>query len=283
MRHLTHLQPWRRKPGHSETGLAVWHGKLAFYKRYEDPAHYAVETQALDLLRSHAPVAFRFVDYIAASFRSSTIAFPRYPRDASRAASESRSPEQVVAAVCDQIVEEIAAVGNLPLDRLPLRAAEPWHFLHRMAPHLDEGLRPLLELLPHSPRQQIVFRYDPQLDNFLVSDCQTRLEIWSIDFSMWRRMHLAYPFAFLWHDLLERPRPNLDPRALGAVILNRFENWLKSCDGGGQDARAWLLACRAEALAHELDGYTRRGHTTIAQQKNNRLNQTLREFAQCHS
>lgn len=283
MRHLTNVQPLRRKPGHSETGFAMWKGKSAFFKRYDDPAHFRVETRALDLLRSHAPASFRFVDYIAACSRSSTIVFPRLPRDASRAASEFRSPEHVVEAVCGQIVEEIAAVGKLPLGRLMLRAAEPWHFLQRVAPHLDQSPPPLLALLPQTPRQQIVFRYDPQLDNFLVTDRQSRLEIWSIDFSMWRRMHCAYPFAFVWHDLQERPRPGLDPHSLGAVILKRFESWLVSSGGNRRDAHAWLLACRAEALAHELDGHLRRGHAPVACQKRERLNQTLRELARCRS
>lgn len=283
MRHLTNVQPLRCKPGHSETGFGAWKGSSAFYKRYDNPAHFATETLALDLLRSHAPVSFRFVDYIAVCSRSSTIVFPRLPRDASRAASEFRAPEQVVDAVCGQIVDEIAAVDQLPLDQLPLRAAEPWHFLQRVAPHLDPRLPPLLALLPQAPPQEIVFRYDPQLDNFLVTDRQSRLQIWSIDFSMWRRMHCAYPLAFLWHDLLERPRPGLDPHRLGSVILKRLDNWLVSSGGNCRDAQAWLLACRAEALAHELDGHLRRGHATVACQKRERLNQTLREFALCRS
>jgi hypothetical protein len=255
----------------------MWRGRGVFYKRYPGAAHFASELQALDLLRRHAPPSFHFVDRLDACPATHTIVFPRFLMDTSAAASASPHPEAVVDAVCLQVVEELAVVRALPEGELTLRAADPWHFLLRVEARLEAQDREVIRALPCSD-DHVVFRYDPQLDNFLVTDTDARAGVWSTDFSMWRRVHVGYPFAFLWHDLCERPRPRLDPERLRTTIAARYAAWASATGRDPARTGVWLVAGRAEALAHELDGHTRRGSSAVAGEKLVTLTRTLKEL-----
>ena len=282
MFHLIDRLPLRIKHGHSETGTAVWRGRRVFYKCYPDAAHYETEVRALALLRSDAPISFRFVDRLEECPASRTILFPKLLMDASQAAIVSASPESIVEAVCRQIAAEIDVVRAINVRQLRLRASEPWNFLRRIEASLQTRHRSLIGILPTDSETDVTFRYDSQLDNFLLKDRAMCTGIWSIDFSMWRRAHFAYPFSFLWHDILERPRPGLDEERLKRIILRHIRQAIHANGVDAEEAGFWLLANRAEALAHEFDGHRRRGHTSVAKEKLEKLTLTLEELAGCH-
>lgn len=278
---LTECELLRSKTGHSETGVATWRGRHVFFKRYESHDHFATELKALDLLRSSAPSQFRFVDVLAACSSSRTLVFPRLLMDASQAAMQSDNPGEVVHQVCLQLIAEIDVTRRLPQTCLPLRAAQAWHFLRRSTSLLGDQADQIVALLEDLTDEQIIFRYDPQLDNFLVQDAQACKGVWSIDFSMWRRMHMAFPFGFLLHDLLERRRPGLDLCQVQPVIESHLADWMTASGQDGTRAHVWLLASRAEALAHEVEGHSRREQATMAQRKLVSLKQVMKELARC--
>ena len=276
---FTELTSIRIKPNHSETGTAWWQGRRVFFKRYlDDHGHFETEIQALQLLRDRAPASFRFVDELAHYSDSRTIVFPLLTKDASQAACEVNSMETIVEAVCNQIDVEIKSVQSITKHDITLRAHEPWHFLRRIESLIsdDRNYQIVQSILARSS-DYIVFRYDPQLDNFAIDD----RGIWSIDFSMWRVMPVAYPFAFLWHDVVERPRHGLDGDALRDVVVRRTRDWFNATGRNPDEAVLWLLACRAEALAHEVDGHLRRGNSCIAASKLSALRLILMELQPC--
>lgn len=249
-------------------------GQQVFVKQYlgHDFPHYTMEVRTLDALRELDSPVF-YVDYLGHCPRNRTVVFPILDEDLASYSRRCKLTTADIHGLCDLIWIETQAMQHLTSVALVLRASEPFHFLKLLARDPSFAHLPFPRALARYESNPILFRYDPQMDNFMLQNHA----LYSIDFSMLRMMHPLFPYAFVLHDLIERPRPNLTPEPIQEAMEAYLMTYRQQLLSESTISRL-LLLCRAEALAHEVDGHRRRGNHVQARHKCERLDNVLKYF-----